>query len=161
MKYGAKVHQEIPTCCYTRNSRFLITGCVYERPGQAQVIRPTVALFFSGLRSFLEVKRSRTGLWLVLLKAAVSTTSLNSQMLPDKRCSVHSLTLPVCLLVQVCKIMDTRRRISAGVSSMEMQVFRAVSHGLRVIRLCQLIIKQVQPQSAYGTHWTAGTKEEH
>ena len=83
-----------------------------------------------------------------LAKGGCFTTSLNGEMLPDKRTSVHSLTLPMCLLVQVCKIMDTPRRISAGVSSMEIQVFRAISHGLRIIRLCLLIIKQVQPQSA-------------
>jgi hypothetical protein len=76
-----------------------------------------------------------------LAKGSRLTTSLNSEMLPDKRTSVHSLTLPVCLFVQVCKIMDTPRRISAGVSNMEIQVFRAVSHGLRIIRLCLLIIK--------------------
>jgi len=45
MKYGAKAHQEIPTCFYKQNSRFLIADCVYKRPGRAQVIRPTVVLF--------------------------------------------------------------------------------------------------------------------
>jgi hypothetical protein len=96
-----------------------------------------------------------------LAKGGCLTTSPNSEMLPDKRTSVYSLTLPMCLFVQVCKITDTRRRISAGVSSMEIQVFRAVSRGLRILRLCLLVMKKVQTQSLYRSPRTTGTKEEH
>jgi len=96
-----------------------------------------------------------------LAKGGCLTTSPNSEMLPDKRTSVYPLTLAMCLFVQVCKITDTRRRIPAGVSSMEIQVFGAISRGLRIIRLCLLIMKKVQTQSPYRSPWTAGAKEEH
>ena len=52
MKYRAKLDQEIPTC-NTWNSSLLIADRVNERPGRAQVMRPTVVLLFFQLSSFL------------------------------------------------------------------------------------------------------------
>lgn len=55
------------------------------------------------------------------------------------------------MCLQVCKIMDTPRRISAIVSSMEIQVFLAVCHGFCIIRMCLLKITWIQARLTYRT----------
>jgi len=53
-----------------------------------------------------------------LAKGGCLTTSLNSEMLPDKRTSVHSLTLPMCLSKSV------RSRTHRGGSQLGFRVWK-------------------------------------